>query len=154
MSNAPQYQYAKVIETNEVVGLGSFSLTDPAYSQFAYIIVNLIKVGTPGGSESLSVTIYTDEALTKAHAYTSSVLLSSIPDLASKTSWMLRFTGQNTFLDTNKTYYLGLTPVNYTRNGNTYYLALGLDWPHSSNTWSGGFGAHFEIYLQKRVANP
>lgn len=154
MSNAPKYQYAKVIETNELVGLGGFSLTDPAYSQVSYVIVNLIKCGTATGSETLSLAIYSDDALTKTHASFTSIQLSSIPDLASKTSWMLRFTGQNTFLDANKTYYLGLTPSSYTRNGNTYYLALGMDWPHPSNTWSGGFGAHFEIYLQKRVANP
>jgi hypothetical protein len=124
----PARAYFRALETNETVSLGSVSL--PSAIEIHAIRVLIYKQGTAGGTERWRIKAYRDATKTDL-AYTSAYTnLTDITDLG--TNWYgwvsASFSREN--VPATTTFYLSLELENYTRNADTYYLALSLDWPN------------------------
>lgn len=112
-------------------------------TELLYVPLRILKVGTPGGSETMTLKVFGSSDLTGTPVATSSAYtLASIDGLT--TNWIgdIRFDFARENLTAGIPYYLAMTTTNYTRNGDTYYLSAVLEWPFAFNTTVNGPGAH------------
>lgn len=128
----PNEAVVETFETSEVVKLSRFTLATA--TELLYVTLRILKVGTAGGSETLTLKVFGSSDYTGTAVATSSAFtLSTISGLT--TNWIgdVRFTFARQNLSA-ATYYLALTTANYTRNGDTFYLGAVQEWPYTFNT--------------------
>lgn len=139
----PEEQYARVINTGEEVYLGKY--VHSASNEVVSIHATILKYGSQAGNEQLKLNIYTTSLLETVLHSSSWSSISDIDNLTAS-SWYgrLRFDfPQDSYLENNKEYYITISSNSYTRINDTFYLAVILDWPITSNTqttqfWAGG----------------
>lgn len=128
----PDTAYFKMADSSSVEMCGGYSFSNN--QQIEQVIIHLYKHGALGGSERLRPIIYLDRAMTKTYATGDWFNLSSVEGLS--TYWRgrigLTFTS-SPWVETGKTYYLGIETDSYTRSGMTAYLAYLLDGPEPIN---------------------
>ena len=124
----PARGYFRVLESDDVVSLGSVSL--PAAIELYSVRLLLYKHGTAGGSERFRLKLYRDSGRTDL-AYTSAYTdLTDVEDLGTKWFGWVSILFDREHVPASTTFYPSLEAENYTRNGDTYYLAFSLDWPN------------------------
>jgi len=155
VSPFPNNQYWKVLETAETFIAGSYLVTD--YNlQLKHIVMTMYK--EDDGSNSYATTelvckLWHDSAMTQLYATSDTFYLSSLTPVADSWRGNIRFDFDEQFLNKNQTYYVSITPTNYTRDGNDVYLAFAFDWPLPINTNASApqYGMAMEFYGLKRV---
>lgn len=143
----PTDQYWKVLETDEIFGMGSYINSDHRM-QLKYIRPTFYFEGSFGTTANMTMKLWDDSSYTMLAGQSSAVLLSDISDLSSHWRGLLRFDFDDIFLLENQTYYITIQPSNYTRNSYTNYIAVAFDWPLPINTNSNAplYGASMEFY--------
>lgn len=142
----PARAYFRAIETDEAVNLGSISL--PSAVELHAIRVLLYKQGTAGGSERWRILAYRDSAKTDL-AYTSEYTnLTDIESLGANWFGWVSSNFDREQVPASTTFYLTMEVENYTRNADTYYLALSLEWPNPqyATTAATRKGVALQIY--------
>jgi hypothetical protein len=128
-------------DTSEVVQLGRYKLSEGM--ELTYAMLQILKVGTAGGSETLTLKLFgsSDYAGTAIATSTAGVLATAMSGLGTNPIADIRFDFARQNLNPNLWYYAAIVTANYTRNANTYYLAAVEDWPFPRNTISGAGAA-------------
>ncbi len=124
-------QRIKVIETGELVACGGVSIA--AHMEVAYMRAVLYKHGALAGTEKLRAKLFTDAALTKVHAASAWLTVSDISGLGTYWIGWGRLDFDREHWNKNQTLYAGVETTGYTRNGDTSYLGLVLDYGISQN---------------------
>jgi hypothetical protein len=115
----------RVLDTDETAKVGSFQTATDI--ELKYIRVKLYIQGTLGGTERMRAKVYGDADRT-ALLYTSAWSdLSDITGLSGTWLGWLRLDFSAEHLNKNIEYFLSIEIDNYTRNGDTFYVALGID---------------------------
>ena len=139
-------KYVQVAESSgTTLQLGSVRFS--AATELVYVRFNLFKHGTAGGSEVLTMHAYTDRDYTKSQASASV----NLADITTDQYWIgwVRFDFDNDLFAADTDYYFGLETTSYTRNGDTYYLSAGFDWPVPANPSGHSIGSYLEFYERK-----
>lgn len=144
----PAIQNWKVINNGETEPLGSFSTSSSG--ELAYVVLPLLIVGTYT-TDRARLRLYYDSGFTRSFADSDWV---RVTDLSTSAPVRLRarFDFSNEQLQSGVTYHAALVTENYTRNGDTKYLAVGLNSPALSSGSGSGTGAAVEVY-HKRVTS-
>ncbi len=146
----PQYSYWKTADSSETVMAGGFSFQDS--QQLRQAVVHLYKHGNGGGSERIRPKLFHDRQLTKLYATGDWFALSGIENLAEY--WRGRIGlgfSSKPWIESGRTYYLGLETENYTRSGTTFYLSYMLDLPYQINDNSAGQAVAVEFYGYRTI---
>lgn len=103
-------------------------------TELKYVVMDLFKKGTAGGSETLTMKLYGSSLYSGTAIATSSAFtLSSASFVANANAvGQIRFTFNRELLNPNLWYYVAITTTNYTRS--SFYLGGVLDWPNPKNT--------------------
>ncbi len=128
----PDQAYVKTIDTGETVLCGGFTLGSE--TELSNIRVILFKVGTLAGTEQLRARVYGDRAMTKLMHTSDWLNLSAIEDLTAMWWGWVRFDFERKPLDTVREYFLAIDTQGYTRNADTMFIGLSLDWPTRVNS--------------------
>jgi hypothetical protein len=93
------------------------------------VLLYLVKVGSLGGSETSIIGIYGNSDLTAAIATSSAFTVADAPNVSSSAwrGWIAHTFAADVPLANDTWYHLGLSLANYTRNGDTFYIAAQLD---------------------------
>lgn len=136
-SNFPNQFRVMTFETSETVQLGRYKVGQA--TELKYVVMDLFKVGTMGGSETLTMKLYGSNLYSGTAIATSSAFTLSGASYLSNSNAIgqIRFTFNREQLNPNLWYYVAITSSNYTRNGDTYYLGAVLDWPNAVSTIYG-----------------
>ena len=121
------------VDTGVVLPLDRFNLSMP--TQLTSVMLYMYKTGSLGGSETAQLKLYGNSDLTAVVASSNVFTMSAAPNISSA-NWIgwVRFDFGDVPLGTDGPgYYLGLTLANYTRNGNTFYIAARVDYPDAFN---------------------
>lgn len=121
-------QYVRTMDSSETTVLCGFSTAKSM--ELAHARITLLVNGTVGGSEQIRGLICSDVAGSQV-IYTGDYMnLSAITNLSTG-DWYgyLTLDFNREELNKNNTYYFAVQTNNYTRNGDTYYLAVAYDWP-------------------------
>lgn len=148
----PREQYFRILETGENARLGYFNLQDG--TEIKHMMITIFIRGTIAAPFNLRVNIYGNDTLIDP-IFTSdwAVISSSTLDPTPTNNWLgniyLDFAGYP--LNPNINYYMTAESDDYTRNGETFYLGINLDWYSPVNTQLSltEAGARFRI-LGKR----
>jgi len=125
-------QYFRVLESNETAKCGYFNLLEDIEIQQA--ICTLYIHGTLGGSEQLRMHIYGSVSAT-IPMYTSDwFTVSGVGTYSPNWLGNIFFDFASKPLDKDIDYFFSVQAQNYTRNLDTYYLALGMDWYPDTNS--------------------
>lgn len=135
----PDTLLMKTFDTAERVELGTFQTTDN--QELRHIRVNLFQSGTPGGFEELTLNLHTSSDFTGTYASSDTVLMSDVTD---NLSWV-RFDFGRININKNLTYFSTMTTANYTRNGDTFFIALAYDFPVP--IYSAGANTNFTDHM-------
>jgi hypothetical protein len=147
----PDIQRVLVFETSTTMPLVKFQLNEKL--ELVYIPLRILKVGTAGGSESMTLKVWGSENYNGTPIATSSAYsLAGISGLT--TNWIgdIRFDFARQNLGANVWYYLTIDVANYTRNGTTFYLSAVQEWPFTFNTittFSAGARAVYAGYKEQ-----
>jgi hypothetical protein len=124
--------YFKVFDTSETINIGSFDTTQNG--ELGHLRALVYVKGTLVGSEQIRFTVYPAESSTSA-MYTSDWMdISGIVDENGNSvtgNWvgLLKIDFNREHIDSDIEYFLKAELNNYTRDNNTYYIALGFDFP-------------------------
>lgn len=116
--------------------VGAFNLVET--TELKHIQTILFIRGTLGGSERLRLNLYGTSEIGSTPIKTSDWL--NLSDIGGYTNnWIghVFFDFDGTPINPDLTYYVGVESDNYTRNVDTFYLALRLDWNVAVNTGTG-----------------
>jgi hypothetical protein len=123
------------VDTGETCPLGRYRLSEAL--QLLYIPLRILKVGTPGGSESMTLKVWgSDQYNGTPIATSTAVPLAGIAGLT--TNWIgdVRFDFARQNLGAGVWYYVTLSIASYTRTG-SFYISAVREWPFSFNTVIG-----------------
>jgi hypothetical protein len=146
----PQSQLWKVIDDTTNEPLGSFLMTS-ADADLRYITLPLLKVGTMVGAEQFRLVVWTDAALTEVYVISDWTILGGVIPATGAWRGEVRFDFNFKPLATSTTYHLTAEAANYTRNGDTFYVAFGLNHPFEL-VGSGYGGSCASVYVNRRVS--
>lgn len=149
-----EYQYVRTMDTSEIIKLGGFK-TQNNIELYAIRVLVYIN-GTLNGQEKLRLNAYADSAQSKKIFHSEwTELNNTIENQNGETitgNWlgMLRFLFSRQQINKNTYYYLGLEPIDYTRNADTFYIGASHDYPFPrySNNATAAYETNiaFEIY--------
>lgn len=128
----PETLMLKVAETGEEVECGGFHVG--YHQELKYLLAAVYIQGAASGSEEFRANIYADSAYSKQLYQSDWSALSDISNLGANWIGRLRFTFDRKHLNKNLIYYVAVESQNYTRNLDTFYVGLVLDWPLPVNT--------------------
>lgn len=138
--------FIKVLNTGESVFLGGLN---PSVAQELTYIRLMVQITGTVTNEKFRISLYGTSDGDSLRGQSDVFSLSEITTL-STTNWLgwLRFDFSGIQLHPSYTYYPRLEPVTYTRNGDTFYMAVELDWPNTWNTQSDATlpSARMEVY--------
>ena len=142
----PATEYWKVFETAEVVLAGGATFIETA--ELAQVIVTMYKHGVAAGTETMRVKLYHDAALTKLYA--TGEWTDLIGGHAGATYWRGRIplnfaVGSYPFVQPGQEYFVAIETASYTRNGETFFVSLGFDWPLTINDNASALAMAFMI---------
>lgn len=151
----PAVQYFKVFEDDEEFLCGGIS--GQLNQQLAQIVFVLYKHGAHTGTERMRSKIYHDSALTKLYATSDWFDLADIDTNPGDgevldTYWRGRVAmtfASKPWLDSQSTYFVSMEIDNYTRNADTFYMAIMYDWPFPVNDNQNAIS--MEIYGYRTV---
>ena len=137
-------QYAKtqgiiVFETGLKEPLGVLDLA--ADTELSHILLTFFKSGTPVGNERIRLNLYSTDRYESSFVSSGWVNVSDIDGLSANWLGWLRFDFTRNGIDSDEQIYVEVETANYTRNGDTFYMGCGTDWPHSFNTYTAADGA-------------
>lgn len=145
---ASEQQFA-ILDTGTNLALGD-SVDLATNLELKYARLTIYKNGTPGGTEQMRINIYSTGRM-ESPIYQSDWAEIGAETLGTYYLGWIRFDFNRVWLDTDNTYYFELETNNYTRNGDTFYYAVGLDQPVAFNTAAtpGAFPAAIQLYGYK-----
>lgn len=125
-------QKIKTIDTNETVKLGKFSWDLDSQLRYAKIIFYLHNFSIT--TEKFRINIYPKYGHANPIHQSDWASLSNITDtIAADWIGWVRFDFSDVFIDSDHDYYLELEQANYTRNADTAYIGVALDYPIDKN---------------------
>lgn len=136
----PDNLRVRILEDDDNAQMGAFSSPDDR--ELKHVVLTHFNLGTRTGSETLKINIYgdleTDSPLYTSNTITYSTVIAAITGATTSTNNLgtIRFDFTNSSINKNTNYYLRLQVANYTRNGNSSYLAYVLDHPAQINVRS------------------
>jgi len=155
IKNFSEDKYIKTFDADEEIRMGGFSLASGGSGPIGNIRVFLyIQDFTAlGGSETLTLKIYTSTQYLNAYITSSVVNLSDISFDTSdpaKENWLgyLRFDFNDEWLNEKFTYYPTITIANYTPNADAFYIGLAYDYPDPVYDNGGSFFYNQSIAMQ------
>lgn len=128
----PKDVHVRAIDSNEESNMGSYRFA--ANTELTYAVLTWLKVGSLGGSETLQMNIYSHDDDNASPAYQSNVLTLSDYTFGSNHIGTLRFDFTKSNLSKQTDYTIKLQTANYTRSGDTFYLAWVYDTENKVNT--------------------
>lgn len=141
----PDTAYIKIFNHGVREKIGSFKTVED--TQLQYIVLTFMRVGAAAGSEQARILVYGSSLVNGTPLATSD--WRSISDFTSGTNAIgrLRFDFNQQHIDKDITYHMAVETQNYTRNGDTFYLAAKLDWPDDVYTTTNALtrGAQIRI---------
>lgn len=145
----PRTQNWKVINDGETEPVGSFSST--SNGELTNVTLPLLKIGTLAGTEQVRLKLFHDAALTQLYATSQWRPLSG--NVAASAPWRgtIRFDFSGEFISSSQSYHVAVETQGYTRNGETLYLAAGLNSPVASVAGNVNLGASMAIYQKRGV---
>lgn len=144
----PSIQFWKWINEGETEPIGTFSTSSSG--ELTYIVVPLLMTGTYA-SDRLRMKLYYDTGLTQFFTDSAWITVNGLAAIT-PARLRLRFDFGNEHLQASRTYHAAIETENYVRNGETKYLAIGLNFPTVSSGSGQNTGAAFEVY-HKRVTS-
>lgn len=120
----------RIFDSDENVELGGFTPT--VNVRIKTLLIQIIKVGTAGGSETMTASVYGSTDLTAPLDTSASVALADVETalgLSGSFTNNTPFTMNGLVLNSNTTYYFGLSLSNYTRNGTTFFISVPFHFP-------------------------
>ena len=145
-SDFNEQKYILITDTSTVNKMGSVVFDSPI--ELEHMRLELYKHGTEAGTEQFRVNIYSDPDYSTVYAQSATVDIADIVGLS--TYWIgwvrFDFAGLPVLGNNRNRFYIGLEPVTYTRNADTFYIGAGADWFPSVNTVGSGVGAYMEFY--------
>lgn len=154
--NFSEDKYIKTFDSNEEVRLGGFSVAPgsagPIGNVRVFIYIN--DFTSLGGSETLTMKLYTSTNYSNAYVTSNAASLSDITfdtSDGSKTNYLgyVKFDFNNEWLNPNATYYPTVTIANYTPSGDTFYIGLCYDFP--DGVYSDNTGQFFTKPIQTQI---
>jgi hypothetical protein len=118
--------------SDSYLNIGSFVVTSNQWLR--HIQTNIFIKGTLGGSETMIFKIYSRQNSVTALYSSNTVSLSAIGSYTPSWFGNIFFDFDDKPLNKNITYYARIYIANYTRNSNTFYIGINLDWPFPVNT--------------------
>lgn len=146
--NFPSELYFRVIDGETEIG----TMSPNELLEISNIRLMIYIHGTLAGSEQLRINIYSVNDVLKIQG--DYLDISDIANLATDWIGSLRFDFNREVLTAGETYTLKIESNNYTRNGDTLYIAAGYDWPLNTYTTVEGapnYGIHQELFGYKRL---
>lgn len=135
----PNIQYVRPCDTDTVTAMGYFNLD--AGTELKHIMLTIFVRGLIPSAFNARIGIY-GNALYESAIFMSEWAEISMSTLAIETAgaqYTQNYLGQIYFdfsgypLNPNINYYMGIETDGYTRNGDSYYFAFGLDWYSAVN---------------------
>jgi hypothetical protein len=125
----PGKGYYRILESNEEAKGGYFTLTDSM--DLKHIVPQIFIHGTMSGSEQVRMKIYGANGASATSTPIAVSAYAPLADIGNYTSnWLgdifLDFSGEP--LKSGVSYYMSLQIANYTRNADTFYIGVNLDW--------------------------
>jgi len=150
----PQQQYFRVFNTGENAKLGYFNLQDGVELKHVMLTIFIRGAASLAGTERVRMKIYGNDTLESAIITSDwANLNSSTLDPVPVDNWLgniyLDFQGNP--LNPNINYFMTAEIDGYTRNANSFYIGVNLDWysPVNTQLTAGQAGARIRI-LGKR----
>lgn len=131
-----------IFESNESLDLGKFTLSSG--TELKYVRLVIYKHGSMGGSETATLTI-TDPDSNVVKATSDAMVISEIEDEGTYWLGWVRFDFSRENLPPDD-YRIAISLANYTRNGDTYYIAVVLDQEPKVYTQNGALTADLSIW--------
>ena len=128
-----EYQEVNVLRAGEKGPLGIFFSGSDI--EMSALRVQIYKHGTAGGSETLTVRAYNDEAFTKQVFESNTINLSDVVGASKYWIGWARFDfSKRVNLDSTVGYFFTLETSNYTRNRDIFYLGYCIDFVDAYST--------------------
>ena len=144
----PNRQRFAILDTDSTTWLGGFQ--SDRHIELKWIRLRLYKEGTLAGSERLRLNIYSRSDLDGLVAQSDWVDVGDVAEVVpSKWYGLVRFDYAREFINLATTYHLGIETENYTLNGHTLYIGIGLEmveYSMSVNTVASGAPAEAHIF--------
>ncbi len=146
----PTPAYVRTIDTGETVKCGS--ITPTASVELTSVRVMLFIRGALGGTEQLRVKLYTDSAYSQVQYTGAWVSLSAITNVS--TYWWGWIALPLTRVHMRPVIaYAAVETQNYTRNGDTFYLALSLDGPAREIATNASKAVKLQLYGYREITH-
>lgn len=123
--------YFKTVDTSETVHCGNFTLQNDMQLKYARMMI--YKHGLTVSNQQFRLKVMPISGVGTAIATSDWFDLIDITTLTANWVGFFRFDFNNEFLEEGVQYYLQFETANYTRNGDTDYIGLSLDWPGPIN---------------------
>lgn len=142
----PISQYFRIFETGETEVKGGYFILTTG-TDLLHIMATIFINGTLAGSERMRFNIYGNDTSTTP------IYSSDWADLSAIGAYTLNWLGNIYFdfeaapLNPNLTYYIRIEIENYTRNFNTFYIGVNLDWVSEVNTPLSATSRGFRIRI-------
>jgi hypothetical protein len=124
--------FFKTVDTAEIVHLGGFSTANDMQIKYARMMI-FVK-GITAATEQFRINILPVVGSGTAIATSDWFDLADITTLTANWVGFFRFDFNGEFIDATSDYYAQFETQNYTRNSDTAYIGLALDWPLPINT--------------------
>lgn len=133
----PREQYFRVLETDTITRMGNFQVPDG--TELQHMMLTLFIRGVIASPVNMRVNIYGSDSNETAE-FSSEWITLSTTTLSSSPAYTQNWFG-NVYADfsgnplnPNVVYYMTCETSGYTRNGDTFYIGLNLDWYSPVNT--------------------
>lgn len=142
----PALNKIKVLDSAIQEKIGAFIV--PTKTDLKHIILHIYIKGTLAGNENVRMKLFSSDRFETPTAISSWIKLSDIPDLNGG-NWIgyIRFDFAGVPIGASLSTHMQLELTGYTRNADTHYIAVNLEYGTNLNTLSSanGLGAHLAI---------
>ncbi len=144
----PNQQYFRVADTDSVTSIGYFNLQDG--TELKHIMLTLYVNGVIASPFTARINIYGSSSLESAIFSSDWATISTatlVPTYSVNWLGNVYFDFSGNPLNPNINYFAGFETSGYTRNGDTYYVGVNLDWysPVNNQLSATDAGARFRI---------